>query len=97
MKSDDVNKSIQDMTTNKMRERTKALAEQAGFVVWDGAVDWSCNYDDELERFAELVRADKREWVGLTPTEFNSIKETATTIGYAVIKTVAMLKKKNSG
>ena len=61
MKSDDVNKSIQDMTTNKMRERTKALAEQAGFVVWDGAVDWSCNYDDELERFAEVVRADERE------------------------------------
>jgi len=61
MKSDDVNKSIQDMTTNKMRERTKALAEQAGFVVWDGAVDWSCNYDDELEKFAELVRADERE------------------------------------
>ena len=61
MKNPDIDRDIQDMTTNKMRERTKALAEQAGFVVWDGAVDWSCNYDDELEKFAELVRADERE------------------------------------
>ena len=97
MKSDDVNRMVEVMTTNRMRERTRRLAEQAGFVVWDGAVDWSCNYDDELERFAELVKADKREWVGLTPTEFNSIKDRATTVGYAMIKTEAMLKEKNGG
>lgn len=40
---------------------------------------------------------DEREWVGLTPTEFNSIKDTATTVGYAMIKTEAMLKEKNCG
>ena len=39
----------------------------------------------------------KREWVGLTPTEFNGIKDTATTIGYAITKTEAMLKQKNNG
>ena len=38
----------------------------------------------------------QREWVGLTPTEFNSIKDNATTIGYAIIKTEAMLREKNS-
>lgn len=38
----------------------------------------------------------KREWVNLTPTEFNSIKDTATTIGYAIIKTEAILREKNS-
>jgi hypothetical protein len=38
----------------------------------------------------------QREWVNLTPTEFNSIKDTATTIGYAIIKTEAMLKEKNT-
>ena len=40
--------------------------------------------------------APKKEWVGLTPTEFNSIKDTATTIGYAITKTEAMLKEKNT-
>ena len=43
------------------RERIRELAEQAGFVLWDGAVDWASNYDDALEKFAELVRADERE------------------------------------
>jgi len=41
----------------------KKLAEQAGFVMWadeswkpEGAIiDWSSNYDKELERFAELI------------------------------------------
>ena len=58
MKKADIDRMVEDMTTNRMRQRTKELAEQAGFVVWDGAVDWSCNYDDALEKFAELVRAD---------------------------------------
>ena len=67
--------------------------------------DWGLVTDDalieEVRRRGFTIRdaqiSSKREWVGLTPTEFNSIKETATTIGYAVIKTVAMLKEKNSG
>jgi hypothetical protein len=38
-----------------MNERIRELTEQAGFVLWDGAVDWASNYDDELEKFAELI------------------------------------------
>ena len=69
MKSDDVNRIIEQMTTNKMSERTKELAEQAGFECWKDepyrpegqVIDWASNYDEELEKFAELVRADERE------------------------------------
>lgn len=46
-----------------MNERIKELAERAGFSLWEdepwkpnGAiVDWCCNYDRELELFAELI------------------------------------------
>ena len=41
-------------------------------------------------------KRDNSSWVGLNPTEFNSIKDNATTIGYAIIKTEAMLREKNS-
>jgi len=52
-----------------MNERIKELAEQAGFLTWsdeewkpEGAViDWASDYDKELEKFAELIRADERE------------------------------------
>jgi hypothetical protein len=52
-----------------MNERIKELAEQAGLEeLGDG--DWcSLNHPDvraeHLEHFAELVRQDEREWVGL--------------------------------
>jgi hypothetical protein len=36
-----------------MNERLRELARQAGFKNW--------GYDEELERFAELVRDDERE------------------------------------
>ena len=45
-----------------MNERIKELAEQAGFMLWGNeswnpgdVVDWSARYDDELEKFAELI------------------------------------------
>ena len=46
-----------------MNERIKQLADQAGFVLWGDkvalisgdTVDWSSRYDDELEKFAELI------------------------------------------
>ena len=45
-----------------MNERIKELAEQAGFVLWKNeswnsgdVVDWSVSYDDELEKFVELI------------------------------------------
>lgn len=41
----------------KMNERIKEFAEQAGFVFTnDGqTIDWSSNYDAELDKFAELI------------------------------------------
>jgi hypothetical protein len=55
---------------------------------------------DDVNRLIDeamvALEARKREWVGLTPTEFNGIKDTATTIGYAITKTEAMLKEKNT-
>jgi hypothetical protein len=46
-----------------MNKLIKELADEAGFVMWndeehapiDGIVDWSCSYDFELEKFAELI------------------------------------------
>jgi hypothetical protein len=45
-----------------MNERIKLLAGQAGFVLWQDeswnpgdVIDWSCRYDDEFKRFAELI------------------------------------------
>jgi len=45
-----------------MNERIKELTEHAGFVLWGDeewnpgdVVDWSSRYDDELEKFAELI------------------------------------------
>jgi hypothetical protein len=50
-----------------MNEHVKRLAEQAGFCMWgseahrpEGAtVDWSCDYDKELEEFYNLIIDDK--------------------------------------
>ena len=45
-----------------MNERIKELTKRAGFVLWKNeawnpgdTVDWSCRYDDELEKFAGLI------------------------------------------
>lgn len=44
-----------------MNERIKELAEQAGFIRFppdedsDIPIDWSCDYTQELARFAELI------------------------------------------
>lgn len=45
-----------------MNEKIKQLAEQAGFVFWQDemwadsqVIDWSCNYDKELEALVNLV------------------------------------------
>ena len=53
--------------------------------------------EDINRMIEEMTEQPKREWVGLTPMEFNSIKDTATTVGYAITKTEAMLKEKNGG
>lgn len=48
-----------------MNERIKKLAEQAGFCMWKDepwnpgdVIDWSSRYDNELEKFAELIIKD---------------------------------------
>ena len=45
-----------------MNERIRLLAILAGFNLWQDeewnpgdVVDWSCRYDDELKKFAELI------------------------------------------
>ena len=44
-----------------MNERIKELAEQSGFEKQTHLIDsWECGLK-ELERFAELIRADERE------------------------------------
>jgi hypothetical protein len=52
-----------------MKKKTRKLAKEAGFAFWENEewkppneiIDWSCMYDEELEKFAKLVRADERE------------------------------------
>ena len=48
-----------------MNERIKKFAENAGFVLWNkepwnpgDVVDWSARYDNELQKFAELILED---------------------------------------
>jgi hypothetical protein len=51
---------------NKMKKKIKKLAKKAGFVIWDdsswgpgkGNIDWSCDYDKELKKFAKLIRKE---------------------------------------
>jgi len=46
-----------------MKKKIKKLAKKAGFVIWDdsswgpgkGNIDWSCDYDKELVKFAQLI------------------------------------------
>jgi serine/threonine-protein kinase RIO1 len=44
-----------------MHKRIKQLAEYSGFVFWDDGtdrIDWSSNYDEDFERFVELLVRD---------------------------------------
>jgi hypothetical protein len=46
-----------------MKKKIRKLAKKAGFVIWGdaswgpgkGHVDWSCNYDEELVKYTDLV------------------------------------------
>ena len=54
----------QEPVKHEFTEEIKALAEEAGFVTWNGerwniddnVVDWANQYDDELVKFYHLVR-----------------------------------------
>ena len=49
---------------NEMDPKIRKLAKKAGVVIWGdaswgpgkGHIDWSCNYDEELIKFAELLK-----------------------------------------
>lgn len=57
-----------------MKERVLELAKEAGFAFWsnedhkpEGAtIDWSCEYDKELEKFYYLSKADNKEFDEMT-------------------------------
>ena len=50
----------------EMDPKIRKLAKKAGFVIWGdaswgpgkGHIDWSCNYDDELVKFAKLIKKE---------------------------------------
>jgi len=70
-----------------MNERLKELAEQAGLMCTedvnaDGLVLWFKKFD--LERFAELVRADEREACAalcLEPIRYGQVQNNQSTVG----------------
>jgi len=49
-----------------MKKKIRKLAKKAGFIIWDdsswgpgkGHIDWSCDYDKELKKFAKLVKKE---------------------------------------
>ena len=49
-----------------MKKKIRKLAKKAGFVIWGdvswgpgkGHIDWSCDYDNELKKFAKLVKKE---------------------------------------
>ena len=80
-----------------MNERIKQLAEQAGFMMWGDeawnpgdVIDWAARYDDELEKFAELI---VRECIDICEKG----TATQTTSGGAAILIKAILIKQRFG
>jgi hypothetical protein len=47
----------------KLKPKIRRIAKQSGFIFWDdaewgpgkGHIDWSCEYDEELTKFAEIL------------------------------------------
>jgi hypothetical protein len=61
-----VNPGVYEVPVYEMDPKIRKLAKKAGFVIWGdaswgpgkGHIDWSCNYDEELVKFAELLRKE---------------------------------------
>lgn len=57
-----------------MQQRVIELAKEAGFAMWgnekhkpaNATIDWSCEYDKELEKFYYLAKADNKEFDEMT-------------------------------
>jgi hypothetical protein len=66
-----------------MNKKTRKLAKKAGFIFWKNekwrppgeVIDWSCMYDEELEKFAELIRADESKKFIPSPKECQTEEE----------------------
>ena len=78
----------QEPVKHEFTEKIKALAEEAGFVTWNGerwniddnVVDWANPYDDELVKFYHLVtdlayKRAMRDAVGLLKTQHELVKD----------------------
>jgi hypothetical protein len=78
-----------------MKKLIKELADEAGFLMWDGeehapvdaVVDWSCSYDYELEKFAELIIS---KCAGLFPNVYVEIE---TDYGHTPVIAADYIKK----
>jgi hypothetical protein len=61
-----VRPGVYEVPVYEMDPKIRKLAKKAGFVIWGdapwgpgkGHIDWSCNYDEELVKFAELLRKE---------------------------------------
>lgn len=53
----------------KLKSKIRKIAKEAGFIFWDdaewgpgpGHIDWSCDYDEELAKFAEILEQKLRK------------------------------------
>jgi hypothetical protein len=95
-----------DRIADLLEEAADALSESewVGLTNEEIADAWKTEYFNlsyELPRAIEAKLKEKncaapRKWEYLSPEEFNSIKDKATTIGYAITKTEAILREKNT-
>ena len=54
-----------------MNKRTKKIAKDSGFVLWKdeawgpgaGKIDWSSNYDNEIEIYTKLIVQETVKWI----------------------------------
>lgn len=60
-----------------MNEKIKQVAEEAGFILWKDehwnpgdVVDWASRYDDELQKFAQLI-VQKCAQIARSSDDFN--------------------------
>ena len=76
-----------------MNDQILSLVEEAGFSLWmdepwgpsGGGVDWSCNYDRELEQFAWLIIAKCVELCNEgNPTQMTSAGAASRIEGYFI-------------
>ena len=59
-----VNPGVYEVPVYEMDPKIKKLAKKAGFVFWGKQewgpggdhIDWACNYDKEILKFAELLK-----------------------------------------